>query len=69
MIRMSDSGYLEKLVDLMPRKLANVIEKDGTTTGYQPNDEINLFFVHFWHFFIYLSSFSDRPVMFFSATL
>jgi hypothetical protein len=47
MIRMSDSGYLEKLVDLMPRKLANLIEKDGTITGYQPNDEINLFFIHF----------------------
>jgi hypothetical protein len=47
MIRMSDGGYLENLVDLMPRKLAILIEKDGTTTGYQPNDEINLFFVHF----------------------
>ncbi len=32
--RMSDSDYLKKLVESMPRRLAEVIEKDGATTGY-----------------------------------
>jgi hypothetical protein len=30
---MSDSDYLKKLVESMPRRLAEVIEK-GSTTGY-----------------------------------
>jgi hypothetical protein len=32
--RMSDSGYLKKLVESMPRRLAEVIEKKGAATGY-----------------------------------
>ncbi len=32
--RMSDSDYLKKLVESMPRRLAEVIEKDGATAGY-----------------------------------
>ncbi len=32
--RMSDSDYLKKLVVSMPRRLAEVIEKEGATTGY-----------------------------------
>ncbi len=32
--RMSDSDYLKKLVESMPRRLAEEIEKDGATTGY-----------------------------------
>jgi hypothetical protein len=32
--RMSDSYYLEKLVESMPRRLAEFIENEGDTTGY-----------------------------------
>jgi transposase len=32
--RVSDSDYLKKLVESMPKRLAEVIEKDGATTGY-----------------------------------
>jgi hypothetical protein len=35
--RTSDSNYLKKLVESMPRRLAEVIEKKGTTTGYCVN--------------------------------
>jgi hypothetical protein len=31
---MSDSDYLKKLVESMPRRLAEAIEKKGATTGY-----------------------------------
>jgi hypothetical protein len=33
-LRMSDSDYLRKLVTSMPKRLAEVIEKDGWTTHY-----------------------------------
>ncbi len=32
--RMSDSNYLEKLMESMPRRLAEVIGNEGGTTGY-----------------------------------
>ncbi len=32
--RMSDSHHLKKLVESMPRRLTEVIEKKGATTGY-----------------------------------
>ncbi len=31
---MSDSDYLKKLVESMPKRLAEAIEKKGATTGY-----------------------------------
>jgi hypothetical protein len=31
---MSDSDYLKKLVESTPRRLADTIDKKGTTTGY-----------------------------------
>ncbi len=31
--RMSDSDYLKKLVEFLPRRLAEVIEKEGANTG------------------------------------
>jgi hypothetical protein len=31
---MSDSDYLTKLVESMPRRLAKATEKKGATTGY-----------------------------------
>jgi hypothetical protein len=31
---MSDSDYLKKLVESMPRRLAEAIEKKGATTRY-----------------------------------
>jgi hypothetical protein len=33
-LRMSDRDYLRKLVASVPKKLAEVIEKDGWTTHY-----------------------------------
>ncbi len=37
-LRMRDSDYLQKLVASMPKKLAEVIEKDGWTTHYYSVD-------------------------------
>jgi hypothetical protein len=37
-LRMRDSDYLRKLVASMPKKLAEVIEKDGWTTHYYSVD-------------------------------
>ncbi len=33
-IRMEDSDYLKKLVESMPRRLAEVIEREGASTKY-----------------------------------
>ncbi len=33
-LRMRDSDFLQKLVASMPKRLAEVIEKDGWTTHY-----------------------------------
>ena len=33
-LKMSDSDYLRSLVESMPRRLQEVIQKDGNTTKY-----------------------------------
>jgi hypothetical protein len=40
---MSNSNYLKKLVESMPRKLIEVINKEKTTTIYYYASEINIF--------------------------
>ncbi len=41
--RMSDSNYLKKLVESMPRKLIELINKEKTTTTYYYASKINIF--------------------------
>ncbi len=42
-ISMRDSDYPKKLVESMPGRLADVIEKVGATTGYLSHCGINFF--------------------------
>jgi hypothetical protein len=49
--RMSDSNYLKKLVESMPRELIEVINKEKTTTTYYYASEIYILctlLVYFW---------------------
>jgi hypothetical protein len=62
--RVSDSDYLKKLVELMPRRIAEVIEKDSAIIGYWSHYEINFICTFLAYFYIF-SNFSDRSVMFF----
>ena len=41
--RMSDSDYLRNLVDLMPRRLQEVIDSGGASTRYYLNMNMTLY--------------------------
>jgi hypothetical protein len=66
--RVSDSDYLKKLVESMPRRVAEVIEKDSAITRYWSHYEINCVCTFVVYFYIF-SNFSDRSVMFFLANV
>jgi hypothetical protein len=61
--RVNNSDYLKKLVMSMPRRVAEVIEKDSAIIGYWSHYEINCICTFVSYFYIF-SYFSDRSVMF-----